>query len=283
MNTKKGQQIVVPTDFSETGNCAILHGVELAKIYEKELTLIHIIDSSTSKLFKSPVTEADVKNTLDSIAGKTQAEHNIKVNTIVRVGNIFEDINKITASINGLMVVIGTHGIIGLQHIVGSRSLKLIRGSKAPYIVVQKENETFGDYKNIVLPIDFSKESKEKVVWAGYFGRHHQSKIHILTATDKDVSYARRVANNLLFTQKFLEKMGVSYEIHISDKNSYVLDRYDIQLASEVKAGLVVIMTTKHYGIDDHIIGPPEQRIINNSEKIPVMCINPRKEVVDLF
>jgi hypothetical protein len=47
--------------------------------------------------------------------------------------------------------------------------------------------------------------------------------------------------------------------------------------AQKVKADLILITTTKYINIADIMFfGAPEQYIIANSSKIPVMCVNPR-------
>jgi len=38
-----------------------------------------------------------------------------------------------------------------------------------------------------------------------------------------------------------------------------------------------LIMTTKNISFQDYVLGADEQQIIANHEKIPVMCINPKK------
>jgi hypothetical protein len=45
--------------------------------------------------------------------------------------------------------------------------------------------------------------------------------------------------------------------------------------AQEINADLILIMTTKGINMTDHVLGVPEQEIIANSARIPVMAVNP--------
>ena len=41
-------------------------------------------------------------------------------------------------------------------------------------------------------------------------------------------------------------------------------------------ADAILLMTTRDIGFTDYVLGPQEQYIIANNERIPVICINPR-------
>jgi hypothetical protein len=40
---------------------------------------------------------------------------------------------------------------------------------------------------------------------------------------------------------------------------------------------MIVVLTTKNINFQDYVLGADEQKIIANSAKIPVMCVNPVK------
>ena len=61
-----------------------------------------------------------------------------------------------------MLIVMGTHGVKGIQRLTGSYALKVIRHSKVPFIVVQTKKSS-GEIKDIVLPIKFSQETKSKL------------------------------------------------------------------------------------------------------------------------
>lgn len=112
------------------------------------------------------------------------------------------------------LVVMGTHGMKGMQKFTGSWALKVIVKSKVPFIVVQDPPVDQNEYHNIVFPIDFRTEDKEKMGMAIFMGKYFDSKIHILKDTPADKGLAARINKNLNFSVKFLMQNNVEYEIH---------------------------------------------------------------------
>ena len=81
-------------------------------------------------------------------------QYGIRPSVIVKTGNIFEEIKSIIGECDAEIAVMGTHGMKGLQKFTGSWALKVIAGSKAPFVVVQ-DKPTEADIHKIVLPLDF--------------------------------------------------------------------------------------------------------------------------------
>jgi hypothetical protein len=168
----------------------------------------------------------------------------------------------------------GTHGMKGMQKLIGSWALKVIAGSKVPFIVVQTPPATHG-FEKIVFPLDFRKENKEKINWMYYVARLYRSKFFIIKSKTSDSRFVKGIHSNLMFTKKFLDNNMIPYEIETAPgKKDFATET--IEYAHNIGADLLLIMTTKDIGIADYVIGAQEQMIISNKYQIPVMCINPR-------
>ena len=266
MEEKTKKPILVTWDFTEKSEFAMEHGVNLAQHLSTTITLIHIVKKDKE------VDAAQVK--LDARAEEISKKYNVKVDTIVPVGTIFTTISEVATDIHAEMVIMGTHGMKGMQKLVGSWALKVIAGSKVPFIVVQQPPTSHG-FKKIVFPLDFRKENKEKINWIYYIGRLYNSTFYIIKDKVTDKKFKKGIHSNLLFTEKFLKSNEVPYEIHTSPgKKDFTHETIDF--AHEINADLLLIMTTKDIGIADYVLGANEQTIISNEHGIPVMCINPR-------
>jgi hypothetical protein len=168
----------------------------------------------------------------------------------------------------------GTHGIVGMQKLIGSRALKVIRGSKVPFFVVQDMPHS-ERIDNIVFPIDFKRENKEKIRWAHYLSNLYKSKIHIVHPIVNDSLFKRRILSNIVFARKYFDNTDISWEIKaIGTKIDFAKDV--VAYSEKVKANLILIMTSKTLTFADYVMGPSEQYIIANTAKIPVMVVNPR-------
>ncbi|MGF1584709.1 MAG: universal stress protein [Bacteroidales bacterium] len=257
--------LMVPWDFSKVAENALEHAVKISKIDGNAVYLVHIAKKKD---------EVDkLQGILDIFAVEAFKKYSVKPKVIVRHGTIFSSIGEIADEINAVMVIMGTHGIKGMQKLTGSWALKVIVGSKVPFVIVQSpvENRSF---EHIVVPVDFRREDKEKVNWLVYLYNHFHSKIHIIKTEKSDKRLLKGVNTNIAFTRKILDQKNVKYDI-ISAPGKKSFAKESIDYAAEINADMIVIMTTKNIGFADYVMGADEQYIISNSAKIPVMCINP--------
>ncbi len=258
--------ILVTWDFTEKSVLALEHAINIAKHIKHDIALIHIVKKD------SEIAAAE-KKISDEISEKF-TNTNVKPNIIVRSGNIFTTIVELADEIKARMVVMGTHGIKGMQKFLGSWALKVIAGSKSPFIVVQDHPKT-DIYKEIVLPINYRRENKEIINWANFFAKYFGVKFHIFYAKHTDSNFIKGVESNLLFVNKYFGQKGIKYEI----KSSAGVKEFQnevIDYAKEISADAIMLITTRDISFADYVLGAQEQYIIANEEQIPVICINPK-------
>lgn len=266
METKVKKSIMVTWDFTDKSEFAMEHAIQLSKLLSTDVALVHIVKKDKD------VDEATKK--LNDIIEETRKKFQVKPMPLVEVGNIFTTITEVANEQAAEMVIMGTHGMKGMQKLIGSWALKVIAGSKVPFIVVQAPPATHG-FEKIVFPVDFRKENREKINWMYYVARLYHSKFYIITSKTSDPKFVKGIHSNLMFTKKFLDNNQIPYEIETAPgKKDFATET--IEYAHNIGADLLLIMTTKDIGIADYVIGAQEQMIISNKYQIPVMCINPR-------
>ena len=266
---ESSQIVVVPWDFTQVAENALAHAVKIAKTLNNEIRLLHIVDSGIKNN-----EEMKVRYQLQQIAEMSTTKYGNVVSSDVVKGSIFTDIAEYVNDNNASLVVMGTHGIKGMQKLTGSWALKVIVKSKVPFIVVQDPPDDQEKYHDIVFPIDFKKENKEKIQMGIYMGKYFNSKIHIIVSSDTDQRLLQQTKGNLNFAIKYFMQNNVSFEIHELPKGD--MAQQAIDFANENKYDLILIMTTKNISFADYVLGASEQYIIANSFKIPVCCVNPR-------
>lgn len=261
--------ILVPWDFSEKAESALLHAIDYSKLLKKEIGLVHIVKR------ESEIEDATEK--LNAYTQEVEKNHGIKPFPIVKEGSIFTEITEIIEETDATLAVMGTHGMKGLQKLTGSWALKVITGSKSPFVVIQ-ENPQHSDVKNIVFPIDFKSEEKEKLVWANFLSNLFHSKFYLCYVESNDPLVKKRTRGNLKVAVKYLQDKKIDYEmIKLEGKGSSASEA--IKFAQEIDARMILIMTTKNIRFQDYVLGASEQQIIANEAKIPVMCVNPRSDL----
>ena len=174
MTDKLNNIILVPTDFSETCQNAINHGVELAEYLDLKLMILHVINrinkETKSQLKKEKLDISAIAEKLNDIANDIRERSRLTVETLTREGSIFDEINQAAVDLGARLMVMGTHGKKGLQHVFGSYALKVVTKSPVPTIVVQ--DTSFGKgYSDIVFPINSFTEARQQVQWAIHMAR----------------------------------------------------------------------------------------------------------------
>lgn len=261
--------LLVAWDFSQVAFYALEHALIFAKNVDAEVALVHIV----KKASKINEATAEMEKSVEEIFEKKGARPNI----IVREGSIFTTINDIAREENAMMVVMGTHGIKGMQKLTGSWALKVIVGSRVPFVVVQKP-PVHSEYSSVVLPVDFKKENKEKLGWAEFMGKFFKAKMRIITPKVPEGQMLQRTKANLIFAKQYLENRGIQYEIDMAEKANDFAQEV-VSFAQKIEADIILIMTTKNISFQDYMLGAHEQFVIANSAHIPVMCVNPRTDL----
>jgi hypothetical protein len=273
---KVQQQILVYTDFTEIGKKSIDWGIFLAKKFSKQLLLIHVINENTCNCFEKNDIEFQVNETLKEICISVNNEHDIECDYYAEEGCTCTIINSTAEKIDAFIVVLGTHGKNDPQFLSGSSAGKIIRKSRMPYFVIQKNTPEPDNSKNIILPVDAQKETKEKTGWVSYFSKHLVTPVEILFFPSDE----EKQKNNIFFCSKFFNELNVEYSKHELKKTlPGNINSEAVKYAYGNDKLMVVIITTKEADIFNKIFGFPEDRIISNTSGIPVLCINPKKDL----
>ncbi|MEQ1734237.1 MAG: universal stress protein [Bacteroidia bacterium] len=255
--------ILVPHDFTKIADNAVKHAVKLIETLKGEIVLLHVVT-------KAEETE-DAKAQLAKVATAVTAEHNIVCRAVVELGNIFDDIANVAKREEARMIVMGTHGIRGMQFLTGSNALKVITKSRVPFIVVQ-EKEPFTPYDRIVCPLDLSKDTKQKVRLVATMAKNLQAKVFIIVPPVSDEFLINDINRNIGFTEAVLENAGVEYEVSTAEKGNFV--KNIIKYSVTVDADLIAIVNDDNGAMPSFIGGSMEQTIITNEPQIPTLIVN---------
>lgn len=268
MSENNKEIILVTWDFTEVSEHALAHAIKISKSVKNDIALVHIVKK------QKEIEEATTK--LNVVCDETAKKFGIRPEPIVREGNIFTTIAETASEINANLVIMGTHGIRGMQKLTGSWALKVIVNSKVPFIVVQ-EAPTSETFENVVFPVDFRSENKEKLNWVNYLAKYYKFKLRVIKPNVTDPGFKTRINNNLLFAKKVLDSIGVDYDFITGETSDLAAET--MKFAEKINADLILIMTTKDIDLKDFVFGAHEQKIIANPSKIPVMCVNPREDL----
>lgn len=264
------QNLLVTWDYTGVSEYALQHAIRIARNVQADIELIHVIEAAEAK--KSLTSH---ENQLKEAMQRMEEKYDYPLGFKLLVGSIFTAISKYASDSGAVMALMGTHGMKGMQKVMGSWALRVIVGSSIPFIIVQDRPENNERIKSIVFPIDFKSENKEKLQWAIYMGKYFNSRVYLFKAPVMDKSLVKKTNVNLNFAIRFLIQNNMDYEIH-TGKRSSKFAKETIAFAQKKKADMILITTTKNITFANYVLGAQEQYIISNSSKIPVMCVNPR-------
>lgn len=267
--------ILVPIDFTPVADCAIDHAIEIAKLFNHKICLLHVVSKKSTQYQIE-----QIEQKLQKIASSSGERSGIQISVRVETGSIFDEISNTADKIMAEFIIMGIHGKKGVQHIMGSYAYKVITSSKVPVMVVKKKHHHVG-YKNIVLPVDFTQESSQKINKAVQFARYFNSTIHIIGII-RTKSSVMKIEKEALLKKilDYVEAADVKAKAEVIIKPGAEIHDEVLEYASNVDADLIVIVAektgrfTELFGRND-----PEQ-IIDKSE-IPVITVIPDNDFDD--
>jgi nucleotide-binding universal stress UspA family protein len=175
----------------------------------------------------------------------------------------------------------GTHGYSPLEELViGSVALKVLTKSLCPTMAMSSE-ATHKGYNKILLPIDTSAHTRQKVNYTLEMARRFSATVHavaILGTGEEDEKPSIELILHQI--QKLAQEKGVAFH---SDVLSNVKNRATatVNYTEKVGADLMVIMTDQDAELSGFFLGPYAQQVIHLS-KIPVIAIKPEEHPEDV-
>ncbi|HNR49210.1 MAG TPA: universal stress protein [Bacteroidia bacterium] len=282
MNQEK-KIIISPIDFSEQSLIALEQSYNLARLTGSDLRLLYVIDQDfithlTNAIFSkenyADQVRNDIERRLDELATKIKKEQGIITSTHIRTGKIYEEIINEAYDTDAAFIVMGTQGASTLRKkFLGSNTSRVIREALCPVITI-KGHSHYKGCKHIALPLDLTKETREKVNYAIDFAKLFGSTIHVFSVLEtNDEFHVNKLERQLQQVKSFISDAGITCTGELIEEKDGV-SMTIIEYAGKKECDLIVIMTQNETNITDLFIGTAAQEVINNSE-IPVLCIRP--------
>ena len=208
---------------------------------------------------------------LEELAEKIRKEIDLTVTTKIAIGNITSEIINTVESNDISLIIMGTKGKDSDKNrFIGSNAYRVLTKAQIPVLTVHTTyDKPF--YENILIPIDTSQHSRQKVDSAIYLAKTLKSNLSVIGLIGKgEENYTYKMEIIMRQIQKLAKNIKCVVEIKTSENRVATTLAY----SEEIKADLVVIMTDQHAEFSSIILGTYAHQLINES-KIPVLCIPP--------
>jgi nucleotide-binding universal stress UspA family protein len=289
---KNFNTVLVTTDFSEKSLIALEESFNLARLTGLNITLFHVIRDSGHSLFSmfdGEKSSAVVKEYEDrfraelvKIANDAAKRSGITINPVISSGKEYDKILKASELLESKFIVMGLNSepIEADKRMIGSVSGRVIRRAKCPVITVNNSH-TYDGCRSILLPLDLTADTRQKVSNAIEIARIFDSRIKIISVliSQEDKTIASQLKQQLKQAEKVIRESGIECSAELIPKKPEhkspaccILDYAEQQ----GDVDLIMIMTQQESGLFEFFIGSSAQEIIRRS-KVPVMSIIPKQ------
>jgi len=274
--------ILVPTDFSPAAVAAGQFAITLARIFNSNIVLLHVVEgvdegsfniegeavatgSWENKLFNLKVIEKARKQLAQASSIFVQSGVNVK--SVLRMGDAFHGIRSIILEQKADLVVIGSEGTSGFgELLIGSNTEKVVRRSSVPVISVNQKSNV-GSVNSIVWATALNNEDAELPAVLRKLMDIDGTVVHLVRVNTPALFISDSVAREKL--NSFAKAMKLK-NFTINVYNDY--DEVDgiIRFAAGINADLIALSTHGRRGLSHLLNGSIAEDIVNYSRR-PVM------------
>ena len=211
------QPIIVAVDFSKTSIHALEYSIPLANKLKSDIIMVWVDKiAATEGIYSDTSNENrnEAKKRFEEMIRhyQKQVSKDIKLDYKLRKGKIYHELDGLARTIGALMIIAGAHGISGFEEFwIGSNAFKIVTYSTCPVITVRHDFTESKNIDKILVPIDSSSETLQKLPFvaklAGIFG----SEVHLIATHYSQLKSVQRIAENLADqAARYLEKHNVN-------------------------------------------------------------------------
>ncbi|MBW6497051.1 MAG: universal stress protein [Bacteroidales bacterium] len=281
-------KILVPVDFGENSDRIIEQSYSVAQVFDAEILLLHVIeDQAGVSKFISPEEYLNrlmghAKKQFDYIENFVEssvAEARVPVSYIIKKGKVYEQIIETALDQDVILIVMGCDAGESKRSrlFLGSNTFNVVRGAHCPVITL-KGNKVFPAFKNILVPLDFTGQTKKQVQKAIDFGKFLGATIHLISVTP-DNHKIKKLMKNVQINQvrNAIARRGINCTTEIINDNNTSIAESICKRAAGKEADMIIIMTQQKKNFARFFVGSIAQEIIFMA-CVPVLSITPRAE-----
>ena len=272
--------IIVAIDFSKTSLHALDYAINVANSANADIMMVWV-DNQTSNetIFSDGGCEIreDSKRNFEEIL-EQQKGHLVKGKLIYKLkkGKVYFEIAQQAKLHKADLIIAGTHGVTGFEEFwIGSNAYRIVINAPCPVITIRHQFDLSKKIKKIVIPIDNTRNTIQKVPYIARVARSFNAEVHILALYSTVIKAIRNkvdiAAND---AKKLMEKLKVKCVLESMIVEN--VTQCTLNYASKIDAELISIMTEQETTEANILLGEYARQMVNNSP-IPVLSIHPNE------
>lgn len=264
--------IIVPLDFSDESFVGLDLAVMLAAKTGANIQMVHVIGKETGNYYNQLEKENQLEKTkFEEIVQKYKEKYKLTstLGYSIKEGKVFKEVADLADKYDDTLTVLSTHGTSGFEELfIGGNAYKIASHSRNPVITVRRSKIPSG-INTIVLPLDITFQTREKVPYTVELAKVFGSKIHLLTIRLSNLKSIEKKLNQYSDqVASYLESHNVPYKVeHLHGSN---ITDLTLDYSRSVNADLISIMTEQEKSASNLLLGNFAHQMINKAF-IPVL------------
>ncbi|CAL2060804.1 universal stress protein [Tenacibaculum sp. 190524A05c] len=269
------KRVLVPVDFSNQSENALITAANFAKKFDFELVILHMLEISNAVVTNNVTTKETIfylkliEKKLNEFLDKDYLR-DIKITPIIKHYKIFSELNELYEEEKITFVMMGSQGATGFKELfIGSNAQKVIRNSDVPVLVIK--NKPMHTFENAIFACDFSEDSIDAYKKARKFAKRINCKMKMVYVNTPSKSF-KSSAEMREIVREFFEKAGTSAH-HIKDVqyiSDYTIESGIINFAQNHNADIIAMATHGRKGLAHFFDGSITEDVANHSP-LPVL------------
>ena len=266
--------ILVPTNFSSRANIAYRQSINFAERTNGEVYLLHVIPQKAKQ--GNLDLEIDViHNQVLKLVEECDGNLRRRIHTRIEYGPVNSTIIKVEKELSPDFMFIGSDAARNDHN--RSITLKLIDKISCPMVVFAGRFDKVG-CERIVLPVDLTKETKQKVDLTQKIARIYGSNVYVVSATNAtDSLVLQQLEQRINEVKSIFDKLKIECETKIlkTEHSVEAMANAVNDFADDIEASAVVIMTRQETKLQKFFVGSMATELIKKAN-VPIVCVSPK-------
>lgn len=274
------KHILVPVDYSDKSVYGLQMAANLLKTNGGKVSVINVlkgVDPIWSDFFTDEERNGLLNKLKKHLLSFTHQYIDTKVYDVecfIEKGKLCETILNKVDELDISLIIMGTSTVDNVKKwIIGTNALRVVSEAQCPVITL-KQKPVSPQIKRIILPMDVTKESREKVMKALQLAKENDAEIFVVSAyTISDEGIMKKLESQQKQVVDFIQNHNVKVTANlfkVSDRVEGVL-----KYINQKDGDIILITTHQQLEIVNSFLGSFAKSIIKEAT-IPVMSLVPR-------
>lgn len=268
------KKIIVPVDFSQESKNGLDLAIKVANHMEATIEMVHVIKESNEFFLAA---EKEHRKQAERSFKKLMEEfqHEVKegneLTYVIHKGRIHHEIVNHAKYNRADMIIGSTHGASGFEEFfIGSNAHRIIASSQIPTIFI-RHGIAPRNFNRILLPIDDTVETRQKVPFTVELARNFDAEIIIqsisLTDDPQIINKVRAYTDQVI---EYMEQEKAKYQL--SEAQGDIVKNI-LECARKFDVDLIASMAEEERTVSSFDLGGNVMELLRKAN-VPLMCIH---------